>query len=76
MGVDQHGTADIAVEMMDNASALPTSPQRQQHNNNKRRLFKKGQNHPHDFTKRQILRLLPYVLAAVVFAYALHHILY
>jgi hypothetical protein len=33
--------------MMDNASALPTSPQRQQHNNNNnRRLFKNGPKSP------------------------------
>src|SRR3974377_2042675 len=44
------GDANIAVDMMDNASALPTCPQRLE---TKDSFSKMGQNHPHDFTKRQ-----------------------
>jgi hypothetical protein len=41
--------ADIAVDMMDNASALPTA---HSDNKNERRLFENGQNHQADFTKK------------------------
>ena len=52
-----HRPADVAVDMMDNASALPTCPQRQQ----QKKIFRKSvQNHPHDFTKRQEKKLNAY----------------
>src|SRR5204863_9459637 len=44
----------IAVDMMDNASALPTCPQRQQQQQ-KQPDSKLGQNHPHDFTMKLYL---------------------
>src|ERR1700747_3029190 len=40
----------LAVDMMDNASALPTCPQRQQQK--QAADSKMGQNHPHDFTMK------------------------
>src|ERR1700756_3742421 len=43
------GAADIAVDMMDNASALPTATTTREDS-----LSKMAQNHPHDFTKRQL----------------------
>src|SRR6266702_377631 len=44
------GAADIAVDMMDNASALPTCPQRQQQQKTAARNL--AENYPHDFTMR------------------------
>src|SRR5580704_14349352 len=40
----------LAVDMMDNASALPTCPQRQQQK--QAADSRMGENHPHDFTMK------------------------